>query len=109
MKYTTDQLELIAIMFKIQFANKTVGDFFPNHYVELEKKITLGEMETKVSLLYRDINFNSFGKCVFWFSNHDQCMRSFDGNCVRIPIDDIVKMMSFEDKIQVKSCSSFFR
>ncbi len=60
MKYTTDQLELIAILFKIQFSDKTVGDFFPNHWNELEKKITLGEMETEVSLLYRDINFNHF-------------------------------------------------
>ena len=99
MKYTTDQLELIAIMFRIQFADKTVGDFFPNHCNELEKKITLGEMETEVSLLYRDINFNRFGKCVFWFSNHDQCMRSFTGNSVHIPITDIVKMVSFEDKV----------
>lgn len=31
MKYTTEQLELIAMMLKIQFADKTVGDFFPDH------------------------------------------------------------------------------
>lgn len=99
MKYTTEQLELIASLFKIQFADKTVGDFFPNHWIELEKKITLGETETEVSFLHRDINFNRFGKCVFWFSNHDQCMRSFTGNSVHIPIADIVKMLSFEDKI----------
>lgn len=99
MKYTTEQLELIAMMFKIQFADKTVGDFFPDHWSEIEKKINIGEMETGVSLLYRDINFNHLGKCVFWFSVNGQCMCTFGGNDVRIPITDIVKMMSFEDKV----------
>jgi hypothetical protein len=98
MKYTTEQLELIAMMFKIQFADKTVGDFFPNHWNELEKKINIGEMETGVSLLSHDINFNHFGICIFWFSANDQCMCTF-ADSVRIPIIDIVKMLSFKDKV----------
>ena len=57
------------------------------------------EQADRLASLYRDINFNRFGKCVFWFSNHDQCMRSFTGNSVHIPITDIVKMVSFEDNV----------
>lgn len=100
MKYTTDQLELIAMMFKIQFADKTVGDFFPDHRNVLRKQIIIGEtqIQTEVSFKYCDINFNHFGQCVFWFSANDQCMCTF-ADSVRIPIIDIVKMLSFEDKV----------
>ena len=101
MKYTTDQLELIAIMFKIQFADKTVGDFFPDHWNVLRKQIIIGEtqIQTEVSFKYCDINFNHFGKCVFWISVLDQRMFTFDENCKSIHIVDIVKMLSFEDKV----------
>ena len=99
MKYTTEQLELIAMMFKIQFADKTVGDFFPDISGESKKNIKIGEMQTEVSVMYRDLNFNHFGKCVFWFSVQDQRMCTFGGDFKRIPIVDIVKMLSFEDKV----------
>ena len=97
MKYTTDQLGLIASLFKIQFSDKTVGDFFPNHWNELEKNIRIGEMNIGVSMLFRDINFVYNNKCIFWFFVRDQCMCSFYD--LRIPIADIVKMLSFEDKV----------
>ena len=39
MNYTTEQLELIAIMFKIQHGEKTVGDIFPDYRMLNDSKL----------------------------------------------------------------------
>ena len=98
MKYTTDQLELIAILFKIQFADKTVGDFFPECSYELRNNFRIGETNIGVSTMWKDIDFWYNDRFVFWFSLSEQTMRVHSFNRF-IPITDIVKMLSFEDKV----------
>lgn len=98
MKYTTEQLELIAMMLKIQFADKTVGDFFPDCLGESIKNIKIGKMKIRVSEVWRDIDFCYDDRFVFWFSLSEQSVR-IRGHATRIPITDIIKMLSFEDKI----------
>lgn len=98
MKYTTDQLELIAILFKIQFADKTVGDFFTECSYKLLNNNRIGEMDIGVSAMWKDIDFSYNDQFVFWFSLSEQAMRVRSSNRC-IPITDIIKMMSFEDKV----------
>ena len=108
MKYTTDQLGLIAILFKIQFADKTVGDFFPDCSDESPNNFRIGEMDIDVSITWKDIDFRYNDRFVFWFSLSEQSMR-VRRSYRRIPIIDIVKMLSFEDKVQLNLVHLFFR
>ena len=64
MKYTTDQLELIAIMFKIQFRDKTFKELFPDlEHARYEGKID----ELVIDHKDEDANFRSDRTLVAFF------------------------------------------
>ena len=103
MNYTTEQLELIAIMFKIQHGEKTVGDFFPDCEYESLKNIKIDELfiSTETDDVLRDVNFLYKENLIMWFSYYNQVLHPIFGiyDDFDIPIDNIIKMLSFGDKI----------
>ena len=106
MKYTTDQLELIAIMFRTQFADKTLVEVFPacGDYDCFNIKIgDLGIRRGRFSY-ERDVDFYDCDNDSWVISFryvHDRMMFS-TLSLPHIPIDDIVKVLNFEDKIGEK-------
>ena len=100
MKYTLDQLELIAIMFKIQFGDKTFKDIFPNlKYSRHEGTIN----ELTINHNDGDVNFVSNRS---YFAFVDPITNTFvvlsganRGENLYTKIENIVKMLNFEDKI----------
>ena len=67
MKYTIDQLELIAIMFKIQFGEKTLDEAFSEKDCVYKGKIKDLKIE-RCGMFICDINFyNEHGKVVMYF------------------------------------------
>ena len=107
MNYTTEQLELIAIMFKIQHGEKTVGDIFSDYRMLNDSKlkdVKIDELNIgKTGFITRYVNFFHNGELIMWFSCICQELCPVLGICdiiaPGIPIDDIIKMLSFEDKI----------
>ena len=98
MKYTVDQLELIAIMFKIQFGEKTLEEVFQKKdygYKGKIKDLYLNRCDTFKS----DINFyDSLGDIQMNFSPNKVFIYGEEADEV-IPPDLIVKMLDFTDKI----------
>jgi hypothetical protein len=103
MKYNQSQLEMIAIMFKIQYGDKTVAELFPQIKNDPILKIELCELEIckpRTEALYKndiDLRHNGVLKC--YFSQEDQKFLICGFGDLRFKIDDIVKMLNFEDKI----------
>ena len=104
MKYTTEQLELIAIMFKIQHGEKTVGDIFPCCRDDQLKDVKIRELvistQTQGGFYVVDFMYNR--KLIMWIYCIEQLLCPVSDVATieaDIPIDDIIKMLSFEDKI----------
>lgn len=106
MKYTTDQLELIAIMFKIQFADKTVKEVFPICSDDARYDIKIGELRIRRGLFSyeHDVDFvdDTIRKWVISFRYEYEFLMFNNPILPRIPIDDIVKILNFEDNIGEK-------
>jgi hypothetical protein len=100
MKYTLDQLELIAIMFQIQFGDKTFREIFPKlKYTKHEGTIN----ELTINHNDGDVNFLLYQNLVAYF-----CLRRYvfvifgDENPAvgyHTKIEEIVKMLNFNDKV----------
>lgn len=108
MKYTTDQLELIAIMFRTQFADKTLVEVFPevfrgNGYNIKIFNIKIGELGIlRGRLLFeRDVDLidEKIGGWLISFRYGFEYMVFNKQDAPTVLIDDIVKMLNFEDKI----------
>lgn len=100
MKYTLDQLELIAIMFKIQFGNKTFREIFPS-LKDIKHKGTINELT--INHNDGDVNFVSNQEFVAFINPRTYKFIIFDYDihkkhyCTKI--EKIVKMLNFEDKV----------
>lgn len=102
MKWTVDQIKLIAIMFKIQYADKTLGEVFPGCRCS---ENLIGDMLIKDSAFDGDIIFvfsleietrvarmvSSTGK-IYIISPNGYWM-------VDKKIEELVNMLNFEDKV----------
>ena len=99
MKYTLDQLELIAIMFKIQFGDKTFKEIFPDlKYSKHEETIS----ELTINHIDGDVNFvlnRSYAAFIDPITNTFIVLSGGMGENFYIKIENIVKMLNFEDKV----------
>ena len=99
MKYTLDQLELIAIMFKIQFGDKTFKEIFPDlKYSRHEGTIN----ELTINHNDGDVNFVSNRSYFAFIDPITNTFMVLNGNedvNYYTKIENIVKMLNFEDKI----------
>ena len=106
MKYTTEQLELIAIMFRTQFGDKTLKEVFPDCIKDGSFDIKIGDLGIRRGRFSyeRDVDFYDCDNDSWVISFryvHDRMMFS-TLSLPHIPIDDIVKVLNFEDKIGEK-------
>ena len=103
MKYNQSQLEMIAIMFKMQYGDKTVAELFPQIKNDPILKIELCELEIckpRPEALYKnDIDLRHNGVLICYFSHVDQKFAICGFGDLHLKIVDIVKMLNFEDKI----------
>ena len=98
MNRNVDQLELIAIMFKIQFGEKTLDEVFSRNDCLYKGKIK--DFTIKRCITFNcDINFyNKQGKIVMYFGPENLVLPGNDTNR-KSPIDQIIQMLDFTDKI----------
>jgi hypothetical protein len=106
MKYTTEQLELIAIMFRTQFGDKTLKEVFPVCDDDCRFDIKIGDLGIRRGRFSygNDVDFYDCDNDSWVISFryvHDRMMFS-TLSLPHIPIDDIVKILNFEDKIGEK-------
>lgn len=103
MNYTTDQLELIAVMFRIQYSDKTLNEIFPQLENDPIFNIKLSELEISkpaVGAEYEnDIDLRHNGHLICYFSHDNKKFLILNLHHYAFTIDDIVKMLNFEDKI----------
>ena len=101
MKWSKEQIILIAVMFKIQFADKTWGEVFPGCICS-EKLI--GDSLIEESIIFGDITMvdKSITAVVMRLDRmFDRfCIFDLRGNpTVLEKIEEFVKMLNFEDKV----------
>ena len=93
---------MIAIMFKIQYGDKTVAELFPQAKIDPCLRIEICELEIckprPEALYINDIDLRHNGVLICYFSHSDQKF-AICGFGDFVKIDDIVKMLNFEDKI----------
>lgn len=99
MKYTLDQLELIATLFKIQFGDKTLEEIFPSTK-HTNHQGTIGELT--IDHTDGDVNFITGRGIVAYFSssNYNFFVRTEnETDTYFTPTENVVKMLNFEDKV----------
>lgn len=95
---------MIAIMFKIQYGEKTLNELFPQLNNVPSFNFEMCELEIckprTEALYYKkdiDLRHNEVLKC--YFSQEDQKFLICGFGDLHLKIVDIVKMLNFEDKI----------
>jgi hypothetical protein len=98
MKYTVDQLELIAIMFKTQFGEKTLDEVF-----KIQSSIYKGKIKDlkikRCDTFKGDINFSYPNNNVQMFFGPEKLFIYGEGMNEYGHPDQIVKLLDFTDKI----------
>lgn len=98
MKYTVDQLELIAIMFKTQFGEKTLDEVF-----KIQSSIYKGKIEDlkikRCDIFKGDINFYDRRGEIQMYFNPEKIIIYGEKKGEDIQPDFIVKMLDFKDKV----------
>lgn len=100
MKYTLDQLELIAIMFKVQFGDKTFKELFPDlEHTRHERKIN----ELDIVRINNEASF-MLGRtvCAFFglYLNGLYIFNDLPGTIAyHTKIENVINMLNFKDKI----------
>lgn len=98
MKYTVDQLELIAIMFKTQFGEKTLDEVFQRKDCDYKGKIE--DLYLKRCRIYiYDINFYDRRGEIQMYFNPEKIIIYGEKKGEDIQPDFIVKMLDFKDKV----------
>lgn len=100
MKYTLNQLELIAVLFKVQYGDKTFKQIFPDlKYTKHEGTIN----ELTINHDDGDVNFMSNRGLVAYFSFRTDYFSIINDESraknYRTKTEIIVKMLNFEDKV----------
>lgn len=92
---------MIAIMFKIQYGEKTLIELFPQLKIDPSFNFKICELEIhkpeSKAVYKKDIDLRHNGVLICYFSHPDQKF-AICGFGVFVKIDDIVKMLNFEDK-----------
>lgn len=98
MKYTVDQLELIAIMFKTQFGEKTLDEVF-----KIQSSIYKGKIKNlkikRCDTFKGDINFYGPNNDIQMYLGPEKLFVYGEGMDEYAHPDQIVKMLDFTDKI----------
>ena len=98
MKYTVDQLELIAIMFKTQFGEKTLDEVF-----KIQSSIYKGKIEDlkikRCDTYKGDINFYGPANDIKMYFNSHKIIVCGTGLRTEAHPDQIVKLLDLTDKI----------
>lgn len=94
---------MIAVMFKIQYGDKTLNELFPQLNNDPSFNFEMCEMEINkpaYEALYKnDIDLRHNGVLICYFSHVDQKFALCGFGDLSFKIVDIVKMLNFEDKI----------
>ena len=99
MKYTLDQLELIATLFKIQFGDKTLEEIFPSTK-HTNHQGTIGELT--IDHTDGDVNFVIDHCIAAYFSSSNYIFYVLainETDTYFTQIENVVKMLNFEDKV----------
>lgn len=98
MNYTVDQLELIAIMFKTQFGEKTLDEVFQRKDCGYKGKIEDLHLKRCSTYIY-DINFYDRRGEIQMYFNPEKIIIYGEKKGEDIQPDFIVKMLDFKDKV----------